>query len=68
MPRFKLNFMDRIPTRVQEMEFETAKLGDALDIASNAEGYSQVELQQDGRTIGRLVKCGSERRPFWLLE
>lgn len=68
MARFKLNFLDRVPHRVQEMEFEADRLSDAIDIASRADGFCSADLIQDGRHVGRLVKCGTPEKPFWRVE
>ncbi|TCD04893.1 hypothetical protein EYB45_04955 [Erythrobacteraceae bacterium CFH 75059] len=65
MPRFKLSFLDRVPTRVQEMEFEADRLSDAIEIATRAEGFCCADLHQDGLPLGRLVKSGPPDRPFW---
>jgi hypothetical protein len=68
LPRYKLNFLDRVPTRVQQMEFEADKLSDAIDIATRADGFCSADLIQDGRHVGRLVKCGPPETPFWRVE
>ena len=65
MGRFSLRFVDRSKTRVQNMELESPSVAGVLDVAQRTDGYTVVDLLEDGRALVRLSRGGAEGCGVW---